>query len=236
MRASIFHLILFGLILPAAALMTRSRMRRSFARLSRTRFYAAQLAQMALLTGISLYVASLERIPLFPAAVPPPTALALGAVILAGNFAIGYPLVREAVTERQPIVWLLMPSNAAERALWIAIAFMAGFGEEISWRGVQTVLLSRYAPNLLTACGIAVVMFAAAHAVQSAKSIAAVALFATSFHVLVWISGSLYVAMAVHFLYDAAIGFVYARLAKAAGYDAPLTGEAPVPITPADLA
>lgn len=229
-----FHILFFGIVLPVAAILSRRRMR-LVAGGSRLRFYSAQIAQMVLLTALSIYVARVEHIALFPAAAPPATAIVAGLLFLAGKFAIGMPLVREAVRERRPIVWLLMPTTAVERTLWIVIALLAGFGEEITWRGVQTALLARYTPDLFTACVIAVVMFAAAHAVQSIKSIAAIAIFAASFHVLVWLSGSLYVAMAVHFAYDAIIGFVYARLAKTMGYTP--TGElASIPVTPSDPA
>ena len=45
----------------------------------------------------------------------------------------------------------------------------------------------------------------------------AIAAIAAAFHVLVMVSGSLYVAMAVHFIYDVIAGFTYARFARQLG-------------------
>ena len=42
--------------------------------------------------------------------------------------------------------------------------------------------------------------------------------FALGFHALVWLSGSLYVAMAVHIAYDITAGITYGRLGKKFGY------------------
>jgi len=61
-------------------------------------------------------------------------------------------------------------------------------------------------------------MFAVAHAVQGFKAIPLIAAIALVFHGLVLLTGSLYVAMAVHFLYDAIAGFTYAKLAARYGY------------------
>jgi len=43
-------------------------------------------------------------------------------------------------------------------------------------------------------------------------------LFALGFHALVWLSGSLYVAMVVHIAYDIIAGLTYGRLGKELGY------------------
>ena len=45
----------------------------------------------------------------------------------------------------------------------------------------------------------------------------AIAAIAGAFHILVFVSGSLYVAMIVHFVYDVIAGFTYARFARELG-------------------
>ena len=120
----------------------------------------------------------------------------------------------------------------AERALWAGTAFVAGVGEEITWRGVQTALLQRLTGNFLAAVAICIVMFSIAHAIQGWRGVAAIAVFAAGFHLLVWLARSLYVAMAVHFVYDLVAGFSYGHLGRKLGYALPESnGVAPVPAT-----
>ena len=53
---------------------------------------------------------------------------------------------------------------------------------------------------------------------QGWKSAAIIAVFALGFQTIVWLSGSLYVAMAVHVLYDITAGLTYGRLGRELGY------------------
>jgi hypothetical protein len=54
--------------------------------------------------------------------------------------------------------------------------------------------------------------------IQGWKSSAIIVFFALGFHALVWLSGSLYVAMVVHIAYDITAGLSYGRLGKEFGY------------------
>ena len=47
---------------------------------------------------------------------------------------------------------------------------------------------------------------------------AVIAAFAFGFHALVWLSGTLYVAMAVHIAYDITAGIQYGKLGREFGY------------------
>jgi hypothetical protein len=58
--------------------------------------------------------------------------------------------------------------------------------------------------------------------VQGWKSSAIIVFFALGFHALVWLSGSLYVAMVVHTAYDITAGLTYGRLGRKLGYSAEL--------------
>jgi membrane protease YdiL (CAAX protease family) len=62
------------------------------------------------------------------------------------------------------------------------------------------------------------ITFGVAHFNQGCKSAAIIVFFALGFHALVWLSGSLYVAMAVHIAYDITAGLSYGRLGKEFGY------------------
>lgn len=211
------HLLLFGVLIPISAIRAQKIIRRGFLP-DRRRYFKNVLAQLVLFATLSLFVAWRNRIVIFPRAVPPPKAMIAGAIFLAVAIAFGWKRWQKAVIERKKVIALFMPASSVERSLWMLSSALAGFGEEITWRGVQTVLLTRLTGNLLVAIVIAIVMFAIAHAIQGWKSVGIIAVFSAGFHFLVWLSGSLYVGMVVHFLYDLVAGLSYAHLGRKFGY------------------
>jgi membrane protease YdiL (CAAX protease family) len=107
---------------------------------------------------------------------------------------------------------------------------LAGLSEEITWRGVQTALLSSLTRSLWLAAIICAISFGLGHFIQGWRSSAIIVFFALGFQGLVWLSGSLYVAMAVHVAYDITAGLSYARLGREFGY-VPELNESPTPTT-----
>jgi membrane protease YdiL (CAAX protease family) len=167
-------------------------------------------------------VANAEWIELFPRTRPPLLAVLAGVVMLVVAVAVMRPRWRRAVEHRTPIgarvLHLVMPANAVERAWWIVVAVLAGVSEEITWRGVQTALLINLTGHLWIAAIVCSISFGLGHFNQGWKSAAIIVCFALGFHALVWLSGSLYVAMAVHVAYDITAGITYGRLGKEFGY------------------
>lgn len=101
--------------------------------------------------------------------------------------------------------------------MWVGLSLSAGIGEELVWRGVLPALVAAVTGSLALGIVLSVISFALAHAIQGIRSVLAIAGIAAAFHALVFISGSLYVAMVVHFVYDVIAGFTYARFAKELG-------------------
>jgi membrane protease YdiL (CAAX protease family) len=95
---------------------------------------------------------------------------------------------------------------------------LAGIGEEITWRGVQATLTTNLSGSLLIAVVLTSISFAFGHFVQGWRSMVVIFYFALGFHMLVWLAGSLYVAMAVHVAYDITAGLSYGRLGRELGY------------------
>jgi membrane protease YdiL (CAAX protease family) len=98
--------------------------------------------------------------------------------------------------------------------MWVALSLSAGVGEELVWRGVLPSLLAVLTGSVAIAIALSVVSFALAHAIQGLRSVLAIATIAAAFHALVFVSGSLYVGMVVHFVYDVIAGFTYASFAR----------------------
>ena len=110
----------------------------------------------------------------------------------------------------------LSPRTARERRMWLAVSGLAGVSEEITWRGVQPVLIATLVHSPILAACIAAVMFGVAHIVQGWRSAFFGIMMALGFQSIVWLSGSLYLAMVVHFAYEAIAGVAIGRLAEEA--------------------
>ena len=222
------HLVYFGLLIPLMVMRGRQKIRNTESPLpNRLRHFQATSFSLVMFATISLLVARVEWIDLFPPTWPPLLAILAGVFMLVATVAFMRPLWRRAVERRTPvgarILHLRMPANAVERAWWIVVAVLAGISEEITWRGVQTALLSNLTRHLWIAAIICSISFGLAHMVQGWKSSAIIVFFALGFHALVWLSGSLYVAMAVHIAYDITAGLSYGRLGKELGYSPELS-------------
>lgn len=210
------HLLVFGLVVPALAILSFMKVRKAPGALpDRKTHYRVTTFTLVLFGGLSLLVAYQQRVDLFPRAIVPTLRAApAGLLMYVAAVAFMRPRWRKAVEARKPIVQLFMPSSAAERAWWIVVSVLAGLSEEITWRGVQTMLLAFLLGSVPAAAIVCAILFGVAHAVQGPRSIAVIAGFALGFQTLVALSGALYLAMAVHIAYDVTAGLTYGRLGR----------------------
>jgi membrane protease YdiL (CAAX protease family) len=214
-----YHLVVFGVLVPILAWRSRRKLGAGAPLPARRAHFKSTAAMLGLFTLLSILVASVERIDLFPPhSAPSPTAIAAGVVMYVAAVGIMRPRWRRAVVERRRVVSLFMPETDSERRWWVAVSLLAGFGEEVTWRGVQTALLYAITGSYLVAALASAVSFGLAHLLQGWRTAAAIVVFALAFQGVVWLSGSLYVAIAVHAAYDLTAGWQYARLGKALGY------------------
>lgn len=214
-----FHLLYFGLLLPYFAVIRARKFRSQNQPLpDRLRHFQRTASTLVLFGALSLVVARAEWMDLFPRALPAWPGLIAGALMLIAIVTLMRPRWRAAVEQRERVVYLFMPANTQERVWWIAVAVLAGISEEITWRGVQAGLAANLTRSIPAAFLICSISFAVGHALQGWKSIVVILLFALGFHCLVWLSGSLYVAMTVHITYDIIAGISYGRLGKELGY------------------
>jgi membrane protease YdiL (CAAX protease family) len=212
---AIYFLFLMGIVVPIGAIKSNQRLKRD--QFPSRRVYFGQLigVQMALL-ALSILVAVTNHIGLFPR----PTLLLkdvfAGAIFLA--LGIGTLFVRwrfgsgKISAERKQRLKHLVPESFKEKWLWLALCLMAAIAEEVGYRGVMFTLFMRIAGDWWIAATISALLFALGHMVQGWKSAISIFFFAFGFHVLVLISGALYTAMVVHFLYDITAGVILGRV------------------------
>jgi membrane protease YdiL (CAAX protease family) len=215
--AGLFHLAWFGLVVPLFVIRSKRLLDQGLELPPFTPHILSAILQLGAFALLSLGVAHLEGLRLFVAAWPGPDDWLAGGALLGTAILIMRPRWQKAVAEGQPVVRLFSPRDRRERALWTIASAVAGVSEELTWRGVQFGLLWMLTGQPLVAALVCAVMFGAAHYVQGHQASVAIVPFALAFQLLVLYTGSLYVAMVVHFLYDLIAGFSYGRLASAAG-------------------
>jgi membrane protease YdiL (CAAX protease family) len=210
------HLVAFGLLVPALVIRSKRFVDEGQPLPPFGRHIASAIIQLTAFALLSVVVARLEGLELFPREIPGARAWLAGGALLAAAVGIMRPRWRQTVAEGPPVVRLFSPRDRRERGLWAIASAVAGVSEELTWRGVQFSLLWVLTGQPALAALLAAIMFGAAHLVQGPRASIAIVPFALAFQLLVLYTGSLYVAMVVHFLYDLIAGFSYGRLASAA--------------------
>jgi len=216
-----YHLAVFVLWLPimAAVAFRRTQAGPDAPLPDRLKQFRTMAVMLVLYGGLSLLAARSHYLNLLPARLDSPAvSIAAGVAMYLVAVAFMRPRWRRAVEQRKRIVYLFMPQTSAERGWWIAISVLAGVSEEITWRGMQPILLTAMTGSVGMGVVGSALLFGLGHAPQGQKSAGIIAVFALGFHGLVWLSGSLYVAMAVHIVYDLTAGFTYAKLGRELGY------------------
>ena len=215
-----YHVLVMGVLIPVVVVRNYRRMvGKSLALPNRMRHFRTTAIMLVLLTSLSVIIGRAEWIDLYRFdAARLPQGLAAGAVMYVAAVAAMRPRWRRAVERRARIVHLFMPDTAQERVWWVVVSTLAGVGEEITWRGVQTALLAYLTGSFVAGAMLSAASFGVAHYMQGWKSAAVIAVFALGFQAVVWVSGSLYVAMLVHVLYDITAGLMYGKLGRELGY------------------
>lgn len=115
----------------------------------------------------------------------------------------------------------ILPHNAAELALFVALSITAGFTEELLFRGFVLSTLATIV-GWWTAAGIAIVPFAFLHSYQGASGMVRTAVVGAALTLVVAATRSLVPAMALHALIDIGSGVV-SWIALASPSDASLS-------------
>jgi membrane protease YdiL (CAAX protease family) len=116
--------------------------------------------------------------------------------------------------QRRRRLYLLVPHDGRGLGWWLSVSLAAGIGEEIAYRGVMFTLFFWLTSDWWGAAMICALFFALGHMVQGWKSAATIFFFGLGLHLLVRVTGALYVAIGVHFLYDLMAGIAYGLMGR----------------------
>jgi membrane protease YdiL (CAAX protease family) len=122
--------------------------------------------------------------------------------------------MRRPEEERQRIVFSMAPRTPGEFGLFVLVAVAAGIAEESAYRGVAIWILTPVFGSIVPAIFLSAMSFSVAHAVQGGKTMAMIFAIALVFHALVYLTGTLVIAMVVHAAYDIVAGYAAAKRAK----------------------
>jgi membrane protease YdiL (CAAX protease family) len=215
-----YHMLIFAVFVPLLAIHSRKKATASnWPPLDRKKHFRSTSNILVLFAALSLLTARKQRIDVFRlGATTSAAAIAAALAMYVVAVAAMRPRWRRAVEKRTRVVHLFMPNSPVERAWWIALSILAGISEEITWRGVQPALLAAALGSPLAGVIVAALTFGIGHMIQGWRSALLIGVFALGFQTLVWLSGSLYLAMLVHLAYDITAGLTYGRLGRELGY------------------
>jgi membrane protease YdiL (CAAX protease family) len=180
---------------------------------TRMQLYAHALVAHAVLLGAAVGAARVERLSLFPS----PTlrlrdglaaAIALIAVLWIGELSWRF---RSAAERDRLWVRRILPRTAAERRAWVLVSAGAAIAEEVAYRGVFVAIVSSLTGSLALAVIASAAAFALVHAPQGVAGVAYVFVIALIHQALVMATGTLVLAIVVHFAYDVLAGLWLAR-------------------------
>jgi membrane protease YdiL (CAAX protease family) len=219
-----FFLLFQGVYIPWKAWSARARLAGGPTLPPRAQHFRNVIVAQAFLLPIALAVGFLHHMELYPRAWPTPASWLQAAFTLVAMLVLAWPRWRGAVARHDRRLYFFMPQGAKEQGLWIALSAMAAVVEETTYRGVTFSLLLWITGSAGFATLIAAAFFGLAHAFQSRLSMAIIFIHGVLLQFLMLQSGSLYLPMLIHFLYDTIAGLMLAKLGEEAGY--PMTQSA----------
>jgi len=181
--------------------------------LSRTRILSSTIFSLAILFLITWATARARDIEIFRLPEVAPAMIVWGIVAL--GFLLGvrtlFDLVRSEDEKRNLAIHAWMPVTRKEWGLFALSAVGAGIVEEAAYRGMAVLILAPLVGHVWIAAALSAGAFTLVHVAQGWKTMIVIFIIAISMQALVWVTGTLIVAMAVHTVYDLIAGLIVTR-------------------------
>jgi membrane protease YdiL (CAAX protease family) len=204
-------LVFAGVLLPILIVRSSRRLGNGPLPISRMRFYEQTIVFQLVLATLCAWTARMHCILAMP--LPQRPLLSWGAaalmyVLTVVMLRLRWPSRSAAAKQR---LYDILPHNTRELVPYVFVCIVAGFAEEIIYRGVMTELLQRIIGIAIVTIVLVSISFAVAHAMQGWRSVAGIFVIALACHALVWLAQSLVPVMVVHFAYDLTAGMLIPR-------------------------
>ena len=122
------------------------------------------------------------------------------------------PQVVARLQERLASVERLMPATRAEFPRFALLAITAGVCEELLFRGFVTWALAHVLPSYTIAAFVQAALFGVAHLYQGPRGVLTTGLVGVFLTAVVWLTGTLWMAMLIHALMDLNAGDLAIRV------------------------
>lgn len=204
-------LVLTAGVMPTASVALLKRLRSGRPLAPKWRRELGTIVGLLVIGGAAQWSALRHGIELWPRQWPPGMVAFYALLFLGVMLSASLRGLKRAPEERRRHLFLFLPATKLELWLWLPVSLGAGIAEEMAYRGVLVQLLRQWSHSMALALVGSIFLFALAHLYQGRKAMLGVAYLAAVFHVLVWVSGSLYIAMFVHAGYDFGMGLFLRR-------------------------
>jgi membrane protease YdiL (CAAX protease family) len=204
--ASVLFLLVLCVALPVAAVRQHRMLASQPVAISRLRIYASGVATHAVLLLLAWLVVLEQRIDLLP----PYHLSAVHALVGLAALGVGIvPFLRSRADRiARERTESIAPRTPREFGAFYLLSGTAGIAEELAYRGVLFTLLSAITGSWWVAALLSAVCFGIAHLFQGVRSAGLASLIGLRDHVVVGITGTLWVAIAVHIAHDMIAGTI----------------------------
>jgi membrane protease YdiL (CAAX protease family) len=207
--AAIFYVLFIGVFLPVQCIRSHYKLKAGAPSPSKIVFRISALVMHAMMFLIAFATWRSFDLPMFPRPAIEWKHAGYGLAVLAVFLAFMIPLWKKRAMTNPQKVYLSMPQRPNELGLWTVVALSAGFVEEIAYRGVLFGILDYWLKNWWAAAILCAIAFGLGHAIQGWKGVAIIFVMSVIFQGLVYFTGGLYIAMAVHAIYDFIAGVMF---------------------------
>lgn len=179
----------------------------------RGQIYAQALLTHAVLLGAAIAAVRAEHLTLFPHVTLGTRHVVAAAITLAAVVAIGELSWRLRTSAERERLWVrrILPHTSGERRAWIVVSAAAAMAEEVAYRGAFVAFAVGATGSVAVAVVASAVAFAVVHAPQGLAGTGYVFVIALLHQALVLYTGTLLLAIVVHFAYDVLAGLWLAR-------------------------
>lgn len=180
------------------------------------KLYLGMLLMQAALLGLAWKAAQASKLDLFPAWSPTLRQFAVCGILLAGMLYGATRSWERTSEDHKKRARLFVPETRRQLAAWSVLVLLVAFAEEAAYRGTLFWLLGLgMGRNWGMAWLVANLAFAAAHMTQGWKGVLGTFLIGITFQYVVFLTGDLYLAIAVHYLYNVGFGIMVVKSVEA---------------------
>lgn len=176
----------------------------------KSRRYRGMIALQIVLLGYSLVIAQQNRVDLLGRAPGTWTWLVAAGYLMWIAFRL-HRAWKKLNAQRKQRARILLPENPRELRYWVPISLLAGLSEECAFRGMAYVALQEISTSVALAMTVCVLAFAVAHMMQGWRGMLGTGMMALILHGIVYLTQGLWLAIAVHALYDLIVGTIAMR-------------------------